>query len=404
MRSVVALMALALTGTLDLVAASPCKATTTTASDLATASTTSTTTAPTSTTTPDLVVKNVCDNGNIADPGTGTGVPGYQVVGSVGVAQGAGITTDGSTETNCAKYEVSNEAPVGKKRASESVATLSQTVSNLEAGTAYTIRFSLSLVFASGTACSFKASLGSTVFYNELLQAANANWYTITKQANAQSSSEALALSVICPLGGTTIVYIDSIFMSNKVTPDTIDSVVLDYDAADSPVISSTSQATLIGGDETIFPDPVTTELPPTTTTAKTTTTRPLTRTLSAGTLAPSATCPGGVTPTPLATCVPRSPSPSSLMCGITGVKGYTWWARAKFASPNQNSVSDCAIICYQNAINCKAFAYYPDFSGGPICALGYDPLADDGVDTAASGARMTWYDLDCYKCDECAA
>lgn len=418
-------MALALVGAFDMVAASPCKASTTTPSttlsitpsstpsstlssepsstpSITPASTTTTTPSATPAATPNLVVKNLLDNGDISSPGEGTGVPGFSVSGSgISVAQGQGRTTEGSTESNCAKYVVSNIASQAVyERDSESVATLSQAVGNLQAGTAYTIRFYLSVVSVTGTACSFKASLGDVVFYNEALLSSTTDWSVVTKQATAASVSETLAFSVTCPLGGTAIVLLDSIFMSNKVTPETIDSVTLDYDT-DSPSLSSTSLATIIGGDQTIEPDPTTTT---TTTTTKSTSTRPATRTFSEGSLAPSATCPGAVTPTPLATCVPRSPSPSGLMCGITGVKGYTWWARAKFASPNQASVADCAIICYQNAINCKAFAYYPDFSGGAICALGYDPLADDGVDTGATGARMTWYDLDCYQCDECAA
>ncbi|KPM43276.1 hypothetical protein AK830_g3259 [Neonectria ditissima] len=396
MRSVIAFAALALTGALNFAAASPCKASGSITASSNDDPTTTTASEPSSTTssTPSLV-KNAITNGNLADPGSGSGVPGFSTSGTVVVAVGEGYTGDGSTETNCVKASAGSPATENSKRSDPQLSSFSQEVRDLETGTSYTVRFAYAVVSVSGAgACTLEVSLGSeSVKVLSITAGSSLAWATTVSQVAATAATADLLFAITCQTGGSTVLYIDSIFMSNKVTPATIDDTVIDYG---SPSLTSSVVATL-------SPSTHSTASAPATTTAPTTTSsRPATRTLSTGTLTPSATCPGGVVPTALATCVPRDPVPQApTTCSAFGVKGYTWWGRARFASPNQNSIEDCAKLCYQQAINCKAFAWFADFYGSPICALGYDSLAEDGITLGATGSVM-WNDLDCYKCDEC--
>ncbi|KAK7422470.1 hypothetical protein QQZ08_009458 [Neonectria magnoliae] len=402
MRSIVAFAALALTA-LNFAAASPCKASGTitdssTVSGIASSSddltTTPSDTSPTPSSTSGLV-KNAVTNGNFANAGSGSGVPGFPASGTVVMAVGEGYTSDGSSDTNCVKVSA-GVATGNAERRDLQLSSFSQEVQGLEVGTSYTVQFAYAVVSVSGAgACSLEASLGGDVFKTlSITVGSSLEWKTTVDQVDATAAAEELKFAVVCQAGGSTVLYVDSIFMSNKVTPATIDDAVLDYGSVS---LTTSVVATLSTASTQSTTSAPTTTSPPTTTNS-----RPATRTLSTGTLTPSATCPGGVVPTPLATCVPRDPVPQApTTCSAFGVKGYTWWGRARFASPNQNSIEDCAKLCYQQAINCKAFAWYANFNGSPLCALGYDSLAEDGITLGATGSVM-WNDLDCYKCDEC--
>ncbi|KAF5237444.1 hypothetical protein FANTH_10806 [Fusarium anthophilum] len=251
MRSSFALTGLALLCNFNVALAGPCKPHGTTSHT----ETTVTTAAPTTSETKGpLVVKNVIGNGNFAlrDPTNPSNIPNYVVEGQAQIVENKGITSDGSKERGCVELQAANNPPA-RKRAIGNIVSISQQLDSLDTKKKYTVRFFYAVVTASQiNVCTLSASIAGHQFYTSTIVSIGTaiDWNTVLEQTDVPNTEGAFLVSVNCPIGGIAAIYVDSIFMSNQVTPETIDDVAIDFgDGNDvattsgSPAGSTTSSA-----------------------------------------------------------------------------------------------------------------------------------------------------------------
>ncbi|RBA22410.1 hypothetical protein FPRO05_00757 [Fusarium proliferatum] len=231
MRSFLALAALA---AVDFVAGSACKPrSSTTIPSLITSSTdaTSSSTATNVITLPK--VRNLATNGNMAeiDPNNPLSVPDWEVEGDARIVGGAGREEPGSTERGCAAMSASNTGS-GKRALGISV-SISQSMSNLDLSTPYTIRFYY-LVITSPAAinlCQLTGFLGGSVFYqNWVFSTGTAvSWNEVLQAVTPAQVNAPLRIAMNCLMGGGATVLVDSVFISNAVTPQNINNFAVNF-------------------------------------------------------------------------------------------------------------------------------------------------------------------------------
>ncbi|KAF7554767.1 hypothetical protein G7Z17_g2635 [Cylindrodendrum hubeiense] len=242
MRSVVTLAALALSGAFHLAGATPCKPSNTLTSSGSTSTPSST---PVS-----GPIKNLVGNGNLAirDPDDPTSIPGYTITGQAELNVEEGYVGDGSTDRGCAELQVSDvSAATSKhKRAIGSSAGISQQITGLDTTSLYTVRFFYAVITAPASlnVCWIDAYLGTQSFFNTFILSPGLGitYGTVLTQTTTPSVNAAISIAIHCSSGGVAAVYIDSIFVSNKVTPQNINDYELDYgDASDVPAVTTTA-------------------------------------------------------------------------------------------------------------------------------------------------------------------
>ncbi|SCO86280.1 uncharacterized protein FRV6_10407 [Fusarium oxysporum] len=246
MRSVVALAALALSGSLDLAAASLCKprpshlssaTTDLTPSDTATS-------AAASETAGSVVIKSVVDGGGFSVAPPEGGVPGFTVDGDATIVVGPGYKGDGSKDSGCLSLQASGD----RKRDLGSFAGVAQSLDQLSLTRPYTVRFFYLVVTApSLNFCQLTASLGSQTFFQTWIISfgTSVQWGMALEQVTAAQRSAPLSISMNCLVGGSAQVYVDSLFMSNQVTPATINDHPLDLGDSDASFFTTTSSSAI---------------------------------------------------------------------------------------------------------------------------------------------------------------
>jgi hypothetical protein len=232
--------ALAVLANFDIALAGPCKPHATTIDTTATVTTAGPTTSETK---GPLVVKNVIGNGNFAvrDPINPSNIPSYTIQGSGQIADNKGYTGDGSKEKGCVELQAADQPP-GRKRAIGNIVSISQQLDSLDTKKKYTIRFFYAVVLASSVnVCTLSASIAGHVFYTSTILSIGtaADWNTVVEQTDVPNTEGAFSIAMNCPIGGIAAIYVDSIFMSNQVTPETINDVSIDFGAGGSSATSS---------------------------------------------------------------------------------------------------------------------------------------------------------------------
>lgn len=242
MRSVVALAALALSGALDLAAASHCKPRPSHASSATTDLTPSdtATSVAASETAGSVVIKSVVDGGGFSIAPPEGGIPGFTASGDATIVVGPGYKGDGSKDSGCLSLQASGD----KKRDLGSFAGVAQSLELLSLTRPYTVRFFYFVVTApSLNFCQLTASLGSQTFFQTWIISfgTSVQWGMALEQVTAAQRSAPLSISMNCLVGGSAQVYVDSLFMSNQVTPATIDDHPLDLGDGDVSDFTTTS-------------------------------------------------------------------------------------------------------------------------------------------------------------------
>ncbi|KAJ4179440.1 hypothetical protein NW755_012525 [Fusarium falciforme] len=165
-----------------------------------------------------------------------SGISNFVVEGQGSYVEGGGYTGGGSTEQNCASLEAASTQPGPGKRDVGQYAAISQQLTNLQAGSAYTVQFFYAVQSsAQSGACRIEASFGSNVFTSTpYFPSSNtpSSWTSSTVSTNIQVTQGQMSFVLTCVGGGSAQVYIDSIFVSNQVTPETIGDADLVFDAA----------------------------------------------------------------------------------------------------------------------------------------------------------------------------
>lgn len=266
MRSIVALAALALSGSIDLAVASVCKPRTphlssSTADPTASGTATS---ASASETAGSVVIKSVIDGGGFSVVPPEGGVPGFTVQGDAEILVGVGYTGDGSKDSGCLSLKANN-ADIGTKRDLGSFAGVAQSITELSLSKPYTVRFFYLVVTApSLNFCQLTASLGSQTFFQTWIISlgTSVQWGMALEQVTAAERSAPLSISMNSLLGGSAQIYVDSLFMSNQVTPETIDDHPLDLGDSSGSTFTTTS-ASLSATQATTSSNVGTTSVPP---------------------------------------------------------------------------------------------------------------------------------------------
>lgn len=230
MRSIVALAALALSGSIDLAAASACKPRSShlssATSELVPSDTTSA--AAGSETGGSITIKSVVEGGGFSVVPPEGGVPGFTVEGQAEIIIGPGYRGDGRKDGGCLSMKANNDE---KKRDIGAYAGVSQALEQLSLTKPYTVRFFYLIITApSLNLCQLTASLGGQTFFQTWIfsRGTAIQWGMALEQVTAAQSSAALSISMNCLVGGTAQIYVDSLFMSNQVTPATINDHPLD--------------------------------------------------------------------------------------------------------------------------------------------------------------------------------
>ncbi|KAL4731454.1 hypothetical protein ACLX1H_000422 [Fusarium chlamydosporum] len=226
MRSFVAFAALALSAA-DLASAGPCKPRPTATADVTETSAggADATTLPEPPTNVPIV--NACEGGGMTD------LSQFKTEGDVSSNRQEGFTKDGSPDTACAQLAAVSSGPLGKRETAGDVAALKQTLTGLNTRTKYTVQFYYR-VFSSpseATACTLEAYIGDVQFFNTdiLANGASASYDQVLVSTSVDAAEGDLNIKTTCTNGGSASVFVDSIFISNQVTPENIDNYRLDF-------------------------------------------------------------------------------------------------------------------------------------------------------------------------------
>ncbi|SPJ78127.1 uncharacterized protein FTOL_06516 [Fusarium torulosum] len=148
---------------------------------------------------------------------------------------------DNSLDDGCAALSATG-SPAGKRDLG-SIASIFQTLSSLNTGaqSLYTVQFFYIVASAGSQACTVSATLGENQFYSESIASIGTKiaWTRVIKSVAATSASARFAISMTCSGNGVSMIFVDSIFISNQVTPNNINDFILDFG---TPVAASSSQ------------------------------------------------------------------------------------------------------------------------------------------------------------------
>ncbi|CEF76061.1 unnamed protein product [Fusarium graminearum] len=389
MRSVLGLMTLVILGNFNAALASRCKphppSITTTKDVTMTANPTS------SETEGPLIVKNKIAGGNFATRGTvGNPVPGFSVEGEAQILLNKGYTGDGSKEQGCVELSATG-SPAGRKRAVGNAVRISQQVSDLNTKNKYTVRFFCAAITTiSVNMCDISASIGNLELYmsNIISSRQVIQWATILTQTDVPHTEGTFLLSFTCPIGGIAIIYVDSIFMSNQVTPDNIDDVATNF------------------GNEGGVPTPRTTTSPAT---ASPTTETPNIQVTTGKPSTMDAPSSAAYDPTSdadqtafvsLTHLEPAGPMESLKLMGSLDTSDFSPHTTHDFDKETlQQSSLQCVVICFQ-LDGCAASAYDDArrrciFSNAAFAIT----VFQEAVDQSSAGFILAWSSLGCWSC-----
>ncbi|RGP77040.1 hypothetical protein FLONG3_4869 [Fusarium longipes] len=227
MRSALAFAAFALSA--DLVVGSACKPRPSNTLPTVASSTTESTRPTDDGTLPQ--VRNLAANGNMAeiDPSDPLKVPDWDVINDAKIVGGQGREEPGRTERGACAMSAANVRL--EKRAVGSGVSISQTMNDLDVGTTYTTRFYYRVVISEGvTDCQLSAHFGNSLLTENSISNGDISdtWTEVLTTADAEESSASLKIQMECQ-GGSATILLDSVFISNKVTPDNIGQFVVDF-------------------------------------------------------------------------------------------------------------------------------------------------------------------------------
>ncbi|KAM0081786.1 hypothetical protein ACKRZS_006054 [Fusarium odoratissimum] len=230
MRSFIAIAALAISGAV----AGPCKPRTTETSATIASETSSAAIEATTLPAPpvDSIITNTCTGGGL------TSLDPFVTDGHVTLNTNDGYNPGGgSSDKSCAALSA-QASPGGRKRqALGDIAALKQLLTGLNVRTQYTVQF-FYLVFTppqATTSCVLEAFIGSQKFFTTGIfsNGASVSYNQVLVSTSAPATQGFLNIQTTCSAGGSAMVLVDSIFISNQVTPENINDFRLDFGGGD---------------------------------------------------------------------------------------------------------------------------------------------------------------------------
>lgn len=186
-----------------------------------------------------IIITNAISGGSFAnrDPNSPSGLTNFGASGNAEFHQGGCYRADGSVDDGCAALSASSNGDT-KRSLFGSFASIFQTVRSIPRRK-YTIQFYYHINSAGSQGCVASATFGNTQFYSQPASIPGSSWARVLQQVEAVSDSPTFAFSLTCSGGGTSSLLVDSIFISDQVTPDNIDDFKLDLGG--SPAIETTT-------------------------------------------------------------------------------------------------------------------------------------------------------------------
>ncbi|KAH7232397.1 uncharacterized protein BKA55DRAFT_653509 [Fusarium redolens] len=195
-----------------------------------------------------IIITNAILGGSFAsrDPNSPSGLTNFAASGNAEFHQGGCYRADGSIDDGCAALSASGNGNT-KRSFLGSFASIFQTVRSIPRKK-YTIQFFYLINSAGSQGCVASAKFGNAEFYSQPASNPGASWARVLGQVEAVSDLPMFAISLTCSGAGTSSILVDSIFISDQVTPETINDYKLDLGG--SPPIETT---TAIRAEESPF-------------------------------------------------------------------------------------------------------------------------------------------------------
>ncbi|KAM0199720.1 hypothetical protein ACHAQI_011953 [Fusarium lateritium] len=186
-----------------------------------------------------IIITNAISGGSFAnrDPNSPSGLTNFGASGNAEFHQGGCYRADGSVDDGCAALIASGNGDT-KRSFTGSFASIFQTVRSIPRRK-YTIQFYYHINSAGSQGCVASAKFGNAQFYSQPASIPGSSWARVLQQVEAVSDSPTFAISLTCSGAGTSSILVDSIFISDQVTPENIDNFKLDLGG--SPAIESTT-------------------------------------------------------------------------------------------------------------------------------------------------------------------
>ncbi|KAJ4099186.1 hypothetical protein NW756_003804 [Fusarium oxysporum] len=229
MRSFIAIAALAISGAV----AGPCKPRTTETSASVASETSSAAIEATTLPAPpvDSIITNTCTGGGL------TSLDPFVTDGDVTLNTNDGYNPGGgSSDKSCAALSAQSSG-TRKRQTLGDIAALKQLLTGLNVRTQYTVQF-FYLVFTppqATTSCVLEAFIGSQKFFTTGIfsNGASVSYNEVLVSTSAPATQGFLNIQTTCSAGGSATVLVDSIFISNQVTPENINDFRLDFGGGD---------------------------------------------------------------------------------------------------------------------------------------------------------------------------
>ncbi|RGP59777.1 hypothetical protein FLONG3_11099 [Fusarium longipes] len=417
MRSVSALVALAIAGSFELATASKCKPSSppqvdTTAQSVPITTGTATKSIPASETTEGpVIITNAVTNGDFGgyDPSADGGIYAFQAGGSAKLLQGPGHVGQ-NEERNCVQLRTSLTR---KRQTPPENPWIQQKLEELEPSD-YTVRFWYAIVTnAVADTCRIEGFYGGERFgatpYFPVISDAADQWMEFVNEMPVTTNSGMIRFELVCVNGGSAEAYFDQVFVSNKIGDEWVDGISLFFPTSKHAATigpAQTSTALPIDTAVTSSSDTETSDVPtsqpaeaPTTmeeasTTGKTTDAVP-TSTASA---APTGKDDDEVTPSGPKVCAKLGAGASGRGCAkrpYSSKQGYKRFGGSKITK------EQCAALCLADT-KCLSFEWLYQGSG---CANTCNLLATELTNAPISeSSDAAWaYDRSCIQEDECS-
>ncbi|KIL88805.1 hypothetical protein FAVG1_08054 [Fusarium avenaceum] len=414
MRSISALVALALACSVDLAAAGLCKPSSplqsgTTASASITSGSATKSVPASETTEGPVVITNAVTNGDFGgyDPSADGGIYAFQAGGDARLLQGPGH--QGQTdERNCVQLKTNSGTGNSKRDFASDYPWIQQQLDNMEPSD-YTVRFWYSVVNnAVADTCRIEGFYGSERFgatpYFPVVSDGD-TWKEFVDSMAVTTTSGKIRFELICANGGSAEVYFDQVFVSNKIGEEWVDGISLFFPTSKHAATIPPAQAnTALPVDTTItssdntessdLPATQTSEVRATTdgavTTGETTASAPTTVASSAPTEV--------VTPSGRKVCAKLGVGDAGRGCGkrpYSSTQGYKRYGGSSITK------EQCAALCLTDT-KCQSFEWLYQGSG---CANTCNLLATSWADVPTNGGldAAYAYDRSCIHEDECS-
>ncbi|KAJ4247538.1 hypothetical protein NW762_013218 [Fusarium torreyae] len=162
-----------------------------------------------------IIITNAILGGSFAsrDPNSPSGLTNFDASGNAKFHSGGCYKADGSKDDGCAALTASGNSDT-KRSFFSSFASIFQTVRQ---------------------GCVASSIFGDTEFYSQPDSNSGASWIRVLEQVEAVSDLPTFAISLTCSGAGTSSILVDSVFISDQVTPQTIDDFKLDLGGS-SPI------------------------------------------------------------------------------------------------------------------------------------------------------------------------